>query len=63
MLTAASAEDNRLTRVFTNAGLPNRSAFESQALIHLRKEYCERNKCIYCRFGHRMLSAEITRGT
>lgn len=63
VLTAASPEDNRLTRVFTNAGLPNRSAFESQALIHLRKEYCERNKCIYCRFGHRMLSAEITRDT
>lgn len=52
-------EENRLTVPFSRAGIKNDSAFTSQALIHLRQEYCSRNKCIYCRFGHRMLSAQF----
>ena len=43
------------------AGIEAADAFDSQALIQLRREYCEKRKCIYCRFGHRMLSAEISR--
>ena len=54
-------EDNRDIRLFAGAGVDCRDAFESQALIQLRREYCERNKCIFCRFGHRMFSAEIRR--
>ncbi len=52
-------EDNAITRLFATASLKNTSAFTSQALIQLRREYCEKKKCLYCRFGHRMLSAEI----
>jgi hypothetical protein len=55
------AEDNKDVRLFVGAGIQCRDAFDSQALIELRREYCEKNKCIYCRFGHRMLSAEIQR--
>lgn len=59
LLEAIGPEENRLTVPFSDAGIENDSAFVSQALIHLRKEYCQRNKCIYCRFGHRMLSAQL----
>lgn len=52
-------EDNKDVRLFATAGITARDAFDSQALIELRREYCEKNKCIYCRFGHRMLSREI----
>ncbi len=59
MLHLFRAEDNKDVRLFVEAGIDCRDAFDSQALIELRREYCEKNKCIYCRFGHRMLSAEI----
>lgn len=61
ILEKLKPEDNSITRLFSSAGINNRDAFTSQAMIELRREYCQRKKCIYCRFGHRMLSAEIQR--
>lgn len=59
LLRSFRAEDNKDVRLFTCAGMECRDAFDSQAMIQLRREYCEKNKCIYCRFGHRMLASEI----
>lgn len=61
LLRGFKAEDNKDVRLFASAGISCCDAFDSQALIELRREYCEKNKCIYCRFGHRMLSYEIQR--
>lgn len=61
LLEKIPPEDNSVTRLFAQAGIINRDAFISQAIIQLRREYCEKKKCIYCRFGHRMLSNEISR--
>lgn len=55
------AEANSIVRLFENASIDCNDAFTSQALIELRREYCEKKKCIYCRWGQRMLSAEIQR--
>lgn len=49
------AENNSIVRQWTSVGIRCRTAWESQALIHLRKEYCDTRKCLYCRFGHRLL--------
>ncbi|MDE6282494.1 MAG: DUF2851 family protein [Muribaculaceae bacterium] len=59
LLRCFRAEDNKDVRLFTSAGVACHDAFDSQAMIQLRREYCEKNKCIYCRFGHRMLAVEI----
>lgn len=32
------------------------SAFDTQALIHLKKNYCDLKKCLRCRIGHFVLS-------
>lgn len=61
LLRTFQAEDNKDVRLFVGAGINCHDAFDSQALIQLRREYCERNKCIFCRFGHRMFSSEIRR--
>lgn len=62
MLNDIPAENNSIVRLFADAGIDCGSAFVSQALVELRREYCEKKKCIYCRWGHRMLSTEIHRG-
>lgn len=50
------AERNSITRLFAEAGVECRDAFTSQALIQLRRAYCEPRKCLYCRLGHQFLS-------
>lgn len=49
------AENNSFIREWRNLGFEAKDASRSQALIHLRKEYCDKNRCIYCRFGHHFL--------
>jgi len=56
ILCALPAENNSVVRAFTNASIECRDAFTSQALIELRRSYCDTRKCLYCRFGHRILS-------
>ncbi len=51
-------ENNCLTRIFTDYGIPCDDAFTSQAMIQLRRAYCEKRKCLYCRIGHRILAAK-----
>lgn len=59
LLQSLKGEDNSICRLFAETGIEIKDAFTSQAVIHLRCEYCEKKKCIYCRFGQRMLSKEI----
>lgn len=61
LLQEIPAESNSIVSLFVRAGLPCKDAFTSQALIHLRRKYCEARKCLYCRLGHRLLSARARR--
>ncbi len=45
-------ENNGIIREWGAYGLKSGDAMRSQALIQLRREYCEQRKCLYCRFGH-----------
>lgn len=56
LLEQLPAERNSITRLFAEAGVECRDAFTSQALIQLRRAYCEPRKCLYCRLGHQFLS-------
>lgn len=58
LLHNLSAESNTIVRMFTAAGIECNDAFASQALIQLRRNYCEPRKCLYCRLGHRILAAK-----
>ncbi|MCH5238619.1 MAG: DUF2851 family protein [Muribaculaceae bacterium] len=55
VLEELPAENNAIIRDWENLGFKVKDASRSQALIQLKKEYCEKNKCIYCRFGHHFL--------
>lgn len=56
ILQSLAPEDNSIIRIFTAAGIPCPDALTSQAMIHLRREYCQPRKCLYCRIGHRYLA-------
>ena len=55
LLEELKAENNYVTRMWSGAGIPVRTAADSQALLQLQKEYCDKKKCLYCRFGYEYL--------
>lgn len=54
-LESLKAEDNHVIRLWDGAGLPVSTAADSQALLQLQREYCERKECLRCRFGYEFL--------
>lgn len=60
-LQSMPPESNSVVSLFVGAGLPCPDAFTSQAIIRLRRSYCEARKCLYCRLGHRLLAARAHR--
>jgi hypothetical protein len=55
LLEQLKAENNHIVRLWQQCGLEVRSAGDSQALIQLKKEYCDRKDCLRCRFGYEYL--------
>ncbi|MEG1586622.1 MAG: DUF2851 family protein [Bacteroidales bacterium] len=49
-------ENNVYVRNWREAGMKIGSAFDSQAILQLQKEYCDKKKCLYCRIGHQLLT-------
>ena len=48
-------ENNHIIRMWNQCGLQVAHAGDSQALIQLKKEYCDKKKCLYCRIGYEYL--------
>lgn len=59
LLARLPGEENMITRGWRDCGLRGDNALRSQALIQLRKEYCDARKCLYCRFGHQLLRKSV----
>lgn len=56
LLESLKPESNSIVKTFVVAGIDCDSALTSQALIELKRSYCEARKCIFCKIGHRLLS-------
>ncbi len=56
LLETLKSEDNKIVREWRSVGVEVATAFDSQSIIQLQREYCDKKKCIYCRIGHRILS-------
>ena len=59
LLESLKPEKNSIVDHFVYAGIPCPDALTSQALIQLKRNYCESRKCIYCKIGHWLLSETI----
>ena len=55
LLESIKAEKNNIVGLWERNGLKARCAFDSQAMIQLRRNYCDRSRCLECRFGHFLL--------
>ncbi len=57
-LEQLDAEKNVITKGFVRLGLQNRNAFDSQALLEMKNEYCNKKKCLQCAVGNALLKAD-----
>lgn len=55
LLEELKAEDNHIVRMWRECGMDVRTAGDSQALIQLKNEYCDRRDCLRCRIGFEYL--------
>ena len=54
-LDQLKAENNYIVKMWKQCGLTIKSAGDSQALIQLKKEYCDKKDCLRCRIGYEYL--------
>ena len=54
-LEQLKAENNHIIRMWKECGLEVQTAGDSQALIQLKNEYCNRRDCLRCRIGYEFL--------
>lgn len=55
ILEQLKPENNYIIRLWQQCGLVVENAGDSQALIQLKKEYCDKKECLRCRFGYEYL--------
>ncbi|MEN9980613.1 MAG: hypothetical protein RL542_400 [Bacteroidota bacterium] len=55
LLVAISPEKNSITEKFKSFGITSKNAFESQSLLQLKNEYCNKSKCFECAIGVELL--------
>jgi hypothetical protein len=55
ILEATAPEKNNITNRLELLGFENNSASQSQGLLHLKKEYCDKKRCLSCAVGVKVL--------
>jgi len=51
-------ERNSIVKMWKECGLKPQNASDSQALIQLKRQYCDRKDCLRCRFGYEYLKSK-----
>ncbi|MEE9440006.1 MAG: DUF2851 family protein [Saprospiraceae bacterium] len=50
------SEKNAIVSKYKTLGISCKSAADSQALLQLKKQYCDKKKCLSCRIGNKIIS-------
>ncbi len=58
LLQGLPAEENNILRQWASLGLKPASAYDSQAMLELFKEFCQPKKCLQCTIGLHLLKRE-----
>ncbi|MCD8282978.1 MAG: DUF2851 family protein [Prevotella sp.] len=58
MMEKVKPERNNIVELWRECGLEVNNACDSQALIQLKKDYCDRKDCLRCRIGYQYLRVD-----
>lgn len=59
-LETIAAEKNSICKGFEALGIQQKSAFDTQALIQLKNNYCNKKHCLDCAIGNKILKRSAT---
>jgi hypothetical protein len=54
-----SCEENAIVKKFNSLKEISKSSYQSQALLQLKSEYCDKNRCLHCAIGNSILNSEV----
>jgi hypothetical protein len=55
LLNEVSPEKNAIMDKFSSFGIKSKNAFETQSLLQLKNEYCNKSRCLECAIGMELL--------
>jgi hypothetical protein len=55
LLEEIKGENNKIIRGWKQLGIEPKTAYQTQALIQLKNEYCDKKRCLECAIGNRIL--------
>ncbi len=55
LLNEVAPEKNAIIDKFSSFGIKSKNAFESQSLLQLKNEYCNKSRCLECAIGMELL--------
>ena len=55
LLSEVSSEKNAIIDKFSSFGIKSKNAFETQSLLQLKNEYCNKSRCLECSIGMELL--------
>lgn len=58
LLHSLKPESNTYIKKWASIGITAADAYESQALLQLRKEYCDQRRCVNCAIGHELMKVK-----
>lgn len=61
-LEQIAAEKNNIIRGYGLLGIQSKNAWDSQSLIQLKNEYCDRKRCLECAIGNKLLRPNVIMG-
>ncbi|HLK27923.1 MAG TPA: DUF2851 family protein [Puia sp.] len=53
------AEKNSITSNWSKSGIENKIAFDSQSLIELKTQYCDKRRCLECAVGNSLMKNSL----
>lgn len=57
-LEEITSESNSITKGFHQLGLENKNAHDSQAMLEMKTQYCDRKMCLNCSIGNSILKQQ-----
>ncbi|CAM3455830.1 DUF2851 family protein [Aequorivita lipolytica] len=60
LASEVSSEENTIVKKFNSLKNISKNAYQSQALLQLKSEYCDKNKCLQCAIGNIIIGSEGT---
>jgi hypothetical protein len=57
IINSIDSEKNSIVEKFNEFKLISKTAIQSQGLLQLKNEYCDKNKCLQCAIGNVVLSS------